>query len=241
MYKYVIISDTHLGMSKSNAKILISFIKSTKTEEIILNGDIIDFDALNRGSKWKKWDTMALKEFLKLSKKTKITYLRGNHDDVVKQFFNFKIKNVKICENKIIEVADKKILILHGDVFDSDIFKNKLTYQIGSIAYDFALFLNSVINKVRKKLGYDYFPLSKILKKKAKGILSFISDFENKAIETAKSAGCDTVICGHIHTPSYQSIDGITYINSGDWVENFTAVGIKETGEMEIIYFPVSF
>ena len=232
-------SDTHIGMSNVNAKILLSFLKSIKSEEIILNGDIIDFDALERGSKWGKTNTSIIKRILKISSKTKITYIRGNHDDVIKQFFGFKIKNIEICERKIIVVGDRKFLVLHGDIFDSEIFKNKFTYQIGSIAYDFALYANSIINDVRKKMGLPYIPISKFLKAKVKGLLSFISDFEKKAIEEAIKNNCDGVICGHIHTPSYKIIENIVYMNSGDWVENFTAIGIKQDGTCEIIHYPV--
>lgn len=239
MLKYVILSDTHIGMSGVNTKILINYIKSINTEFLILNGDIIDMDAINRGHKWTKNHTSAINELIKLSKKTKIIYLRGNHDDHIKNIFKIKLKNIQFKERHIINVKDKKILILHGDIFDSKIIKNKIVYQIGSIGYDFVLTLNIWYNKIRNFLGQPFKSISKPIKENVKSILSLISDFENNAINEAKMNGCNGVICGHIHTPSRKLINNVIYLNSGDWIENFSAIEITTDGEISLKFSTV--
>lgn len=237
MHKYTIISDIHLGMNESNPKIVLNFLKSIETETLILNGDIIDVMALRRGSKWTKHHSLVVSELLKLSKKTKIIYLRGNHDDEVKNLFNIKMKNIEIRENYILEFNNKKYLTLHGDIFDPNIIKNKTLYTIGSIGYDIMLKVNKYYNILRYKFGLPYKSISKPLKKNFKSILSLISDFELNAANEAVLAGCDGVICGHIHTPSNKILNGIHYLNSGDWVENFSYIIMDEKNGIEIIHY----
>ncbi len=45
----------------------------------------------------------------------------------------------------------------------------------------------------------------------------------------------DGVICGHIHHAASRDIDGVHYINTGDWVESCTAVGETASGELELV------
>lgn len=237
MFEYVIISDTHLGMEFSHPKILLNFLKSIECKNLILNGDIIDMLALQRGSKWTGAESSVINQIIKMSKKTNIIYIRGNHDDPIKHLTKIRFKNILFKENYIVYVGNKSLLVLHGDIFDSKLIKNKMAYQIGSIAYDVMLRVNQIYNAIRKTFNLPYKSISKIVKRKVKGILSFISDFENNAIEEARIAGCDGVICGHIHTPSRKVIDGMIYLNSGDWIESFSAIGIKSSGEIEVIHY----
>ncbi len=53
-------SDLHLGMNNSKPKSILNFLNSIQTDLLILNGDIIDIDAIKRGSKWKNKHTKVL-------------------------------------------------------------------------------------------------------------------------------------------------------------------------------------
>lgn len=243
-YKAVVISDLHLGMRDCKTKKILSFLNNLKTNLLILNGDIIDFDAMKRGSKWKKKHTSVLMKLLEISKTTEIIYIRGNHDDEVKDLYEFILSNIKFMDEYIYEhnyidetsnVINKKILIFHGDKVDVTT-KWKLLTQLGSIGYDLSLRINTYYNKIRELLGKPYHSISKVIKEQFKEALMFINNFENNACQYAKIKNCDSVICGHIHIPSIKIIDNINYYNSGDWVENFSALVLTENDEWKIIY-----
>jgi len=236
-YKIVIMSDLHLGMNNSKPKSILNFLNSIQTDLLILNGDIIDIDAIKRGSKWKNKHTKVLLKILDLSKTTKVIYIRGNHDDDVKHFYEAKIGNIEIKNEHTINDDDKKYLVLHGDQFENFGGKFKIVYHIGSILYDILLTLNSYYNAIREKLNLPYHSLSKVAKQNVKKIMSFIFKFETKAIEYAAKKGYDGVICGHIHTPTIKKVSNIEYMNSGDWVENKTAIALTNKNEWLILDF----
>jgi len=230
-------SDLHLGMNNSKPKSILNFLNSIQTDLLILNGDIIDIDAIKRGSKWKNKHTKVLLKILDLSKTTKVIYIRGNHDDDVKHFYEAKIGNIEIKNEHTINDDDKKYLVLHGDQFENFGGKFKIVYHIGSILYDILLTLNSYYNAIREKLNLPYHSLSKVAKQNVKKIMSFIFKFETKAIEYAAKKGYDGVICGHIHTPTIKKVSNIEYMNSGDWVENKTAIALTNKNEWLILDF----
>ena len=236
-YKIVIMSDLHLGMNNSKPKSILNFLNSIQTDLLILNGDIIDIDAIKRGSKWKNKHTKVLLKILDLSKTTKVIYIRGNHDDDVKHFYEAKIGNIEINNEHTITNDDKKYLVLHGDQFENFGGKFKIVYHIGSILYDILLTLNTYYNAIREKLNLPYHSLSKVAKQNVKKIMSFIFKFETKAIEYAAKKGYDGVICGHIHTPTIKKVSNIEYMNSGDWVENKTAIALTNKNEWLILDF----
>ena len=230
-------SDLHLGMNNSKPKSILNFLNSIQTDLLILNGDIIDIDAIKRGSKWKNKHTKVLLKILDLSKTTKVIYIRGNHDDDVKHFYEAKIGNIEIKNEHTINDDDKKYLVLHGDQFENFGGKFKIVYHIGSILYDILLTLNSYYNAIREKLNLPYHSLSKVAKQNVKKIMSFIFNFETKAIEAASKKGYDGIICGHIHTPTIKKVSNIEYMNSGDWVENKTAIALTNKNEWLILDF----
>lgn len=235
VYKYLILSDIHLGIKDSKAKQLLDFLDNVFAEHIILNGDIIDGWAIKRGSKLKKSHTKLINKFIKLSNKTKITWIRGNHDDFIEEFIGTKLGNIEIVEDLIIEVENKKYFIFHGDVIDVFITKYKWLSHIGSIGYDFALYINRIYNYFRKIRGLNYYSISDKLKKSVKFATNYINDFETTALNIAKTKGCDGgVICGHIHNPEIRDLDNMLYINSGDWIENLTAIFVDNVGNIKL-------
>ena len=219
-YKAIIVSDLHLGTKDSKAKEFIEFLEKHPTDLLILNGDIIDGWALNRGAKWKKQHTNAISKILKLSNKTKVIWIRGNHDEFLAEFIGMHFGNIEIREDYIINDH----YVFHGDVIDVFITKYKWLAKIGSVGYDFALWLNRWYNRYRVWRGLPYQSISQEIKAGVKAATSYINDFEIAAIKMASKHGCQGVICGHIHQPTDIMINGARYLNSGDWVENRTAI-----------------
>jgi UDP-2,3-diacylglucosamine pyrophosphatase LpxH len=242
-YKIVIMSDLHLGMKDCRPQKILDFLNSMTTDLLILNGDIIDFDAIRRGSKWKNKHTKVITKILDMSRHIPVVYIRGNHDDDIREFFGVKIKNIEFVDEYIINnqewvendlYINRRYAVFHGDQIDIFISKFKLLTQIGSMGYDLALRLNTLYNKYREWRKLPYYSISKSIKENFKKALSFVNDFENNAVEYAKKKSCDGVICGHIHIPVIKEINGIKYYNSGDWVENFTAIVLTLDNKWEL-------
>jgi UDP-2,3-diacylglucosamine pyrophosphatase LpxH len=236
-YKTIIVSDIHLGTKDSQAKEFIKFLDEHPTEQLILNGDIVDGWALQRGSKWRKQHTKVILKLLELSKKTDIVWIRGNHDEFLTDFFMIKSSNITMCEDYIIGIKRKKYLVFHGDVLDVFSSTWKWVAKIGSVGYDLALALNTTFNRIRTAFGLPYYSISKQIKAKVKSAVSFIADFEENAAKLAKQHKCSGVIVGHIHTAEDRMIDGIHYLNSGDWVESKTAILIDKDDNIKTFGF----
>jgi len=236
-YKTIIVSDIHLGTKDSQAKEFIKFLDEHPTEQLILNGDIVDGWALQRGSKWKKQHTKVILKLLELSKKTDIIWIRGNHDDFLSDFFMIKMSNITLCEDYMIGIKHKKYLIFHGDILDVFSSTWKWIAKIGSVGYDIALTLNTWYNKYRLWRGLPYYSISKHIKDKVKSAVSFILDFEENAAKIAKQRKCSGVIIGHIHTAEDRMIGDIHYLNSGDWVESKTAILIDKDDNIKTFGF----
>jgi len=233
-YKAIIASDLHLGTKDSKGKEFIEFLENHHTDLLILNGDIIDGWALNRGSKWKNNHTKVISKILKLSNKTKVIWVRGNHDEFISEFIGSSFGNIMIVEDYILDIKDKKYYIFHGDVIDVFITKYKWLAKIGSMGYDMALWLNRWYNRYRSWRKLPYQSISQQIKAGVKQATNYINDFENAAIKMAHKKGCDGVMCGHIHNPADLVINGEHYLNSGDWVENGTAILIDDEDNVTI-------
>jgi UDP-2,3-diacylglucosamine pyrophosphatase LpxH len=242
-YNTVIMSDLHLGMKDCKPQRILDFLDSMRTELLILNGDIIDFDALRRGSKWKNKHTKVITKILDISRHIPVVYIRGNHDDDIREFFGMEIGNIKFVDEYVIETQEwiqddiyhnKRYLVFHGDRVDVT-SKFKFLTQIGSIGYDIALRLNTIYNRYREWRKLPYYSISKRIKENFKKALTFINNFENNAVQYGKRKSCNGVICGHIHIPAIKEINGIKYYNSGDWVENFSAIVLTNDFKWELI------
>ncbi|MCR9065405.1 MAG: UDP-2,3-diacylglucosamine diphosphatase [Cytophagales bacterium] len=241
-FRTIVISDVHLGTSGSKAREVTSFIKQYTCERLILNGDIIDGWQLKKYGSWKKKHTAFLRAILKTIEKTdtKVYYIRGNHDDFLDQVVPFTIgANFKIIKDLTIESKGKKFFVTHGDIFD--LVTNKMTWlaHIGDLGYTFLLWLNKKYNHYRRSKGLSYYSLSQRVKNSFKAAVNYISDFEEQLSEVARSKNCQGIICGHIHQPAIKNINGIKYMNSGDWVENMSALVEDHEGNWEIIYYAI--
>jgi len=238
-YRTIVLSDIHLGTSGSKALEVTNFIRENKCERLILNGDIIDGWQLKKYGTWKKKHTAFLRAILRVIEKndTKVFYIRGNHDDFLDQFLHFEVgPNFKIIREMVVHSGVNKFYVTHGDVFDLVTNKAKWLAHIGDAGYTFLLWLNKQYNKYRTSQGKPYYTLSQKVKNSIKMAVNYVSDFEEQLSEMAKSKNCNGIICGHIHHPVIKVIDEIIYMNSGDWVENKTALVEDFNGKWEIIY-----
>jgi UDP-2,3-diacylglucosamine pyrophosphatase LpxH len=236
-YKAIIVSDLHLGTKDSKSREFIEFLDMHPTDLLILNGDIIDGWALGRGSKWKKRHTEVISKLIKLSMETRVIWIRGNHDEFIEDFMGMGFGNIQILRDYILPAGEKSYYVFHGDYIDVFMTKWKWISKLGSIGYDFALWLNRWYNRWRTFRGLSYQSISKKIKERVKGATNYINDFENAAVREAFKHGCNGVICGHIHQPcSLETKDG-HYLNSGDWVENMSAISLNNSNNFEIIHF----
>jgi UDP-2,3-diacylglucosamine pyrophosphatase LpxH len=233
-YQAIIVSDLHLGTKDSKAEEFIEFIESHPTDLLILNGDIVDGWALNRGTKWKKQHTKVISKLLHLSNTTRIIWIRGNHDEFIQEFIGTHLGAIEIREDYKLDINNsiESYYIFHGDVIDVFITKYKWLSKIGAIGYDFALWLNRVYNTYRRWRKLPYISISQKIKESVKVATNYVNDFEVTALSMATKKGCNGVICGHIHQPADRMIGGKRYLNSGDWIENMSAICIDNIGKI---------
>ena len=238
-FKTIIISDVHLGTKGSKAKEIARFLKQYRCENLILNGDIIDGWQLKKSGSWKRKHTRFFNRIIKMieNHQTNVFYLRGNHDDFLDQILPLQIGKLQILTDMTYESNGKKYFITHGDVFDSITTNLRWIAYLGDVGYTFLLWLNRVVNYYRFKVGLPYFSLSQYIKGKVKKAVSYIDDYETELAKMAKAKGCDGIICGHIHKAENRMIDGIHYLNSGDWVETMSALAEDHDGNWQLIYY----
>ncbi|KAF2518707.1 UDP-2,3-diacylglucosamine diphosphatase [Flavobacterium salilacus subsp. salilacus] len=224
----VVLSDVHLGTYGCHAKELLAYLSTIKPKTLILNGDIIDIWQF-RKSYFPKSHLKVIKKILDFaSKGTKVYYITGNHDEMLRKFSDTSMGNFSIVDKVVLELDGKKAWFFHGDVFDSSITHAKWIAKLGGIGYDYLILLNRFINWLLVKMGKEPYSLSKKIKSSVKKAVKFISDFETTAAELAIENEYDFVICGHIHEPKIDTITNkkgsVIYLNSGDWIENLTAL-----------------
>ncbi len=233
----VILSDIHLGTYGCHAEELLRYLKTVKARTYVLNGDIIDMWQFSK----RYWPNSHM-EIVRhitglLSKGSKIIYLTGNHDEMLRKFAGFRLGSFQIENKKLITLDGKKAWIFHGDVFDVTMQHSKWLAKLGAVGYDALIVINIFVNFVLNLFGQGKISLSKRVKDSVKQAVKFINDFEKTAADIAISHGYDYVICGHIHHPEMKRITTakgeVMYLNSGDWVENLTALEFSQ-GKWEI-------
>ncbi|GAN55437.1 UDP-2,3-diacylglucosamine diphosphatase [Tanticharoenia sakaeratensis] len=239
IYRSIFMSDIHLGTRGSRAVLAADFLKSVTCEKLYLVGDIIDGWRLRRSWFWDEAHDELLRLILNLARRgTEVIYIPGNHDEIFRRWLpmELKIASVRLCARAEHVAADgRKYLVMHGDEFDSVVRCAPILAILGDHAYTFALFLNRWINVVRRKLGLPYRSFSKWAKKRVKGAVKAIDRFEHALAREARQHGADGVICGHIHHAEIREIDGMTYMNSGDWVESCTALVEDAQGHFSLV------
>lgn len=224
----VVLSDLHLGTYGCHARELLGYLRSIKPRILILNGDIIDIWSF-RKSYFPKSHLKVVREIMDFaSKGTQVYYITGNHDEMLRKFSGMRLGNFHLEDKLLLELDGRKAWIFHGDVFDASVQHSKWIAKLGGMGYDYLILLNRMINWCLERLGKEPYSFSKKIKASVKKAVKFISDFEKTATDLALDKGYDYVICGHIHEPKITNVKGkdgsVLYLNSGDWIENKTAL-----------------
>jgi UDP-2,3-diacylglucosamine pyrophosphatase LpxH len=224
----VVISDIHLGTFGAQAGELADYLNSIDIDILVLNGDIIDIWQFNKRYFPNSHMAVIRAIFTKLSKGTKVHYITGNHDEMLRKFNGFSLGDFTIQNKIVLNLPTGKAWIFHGDVFDTSMKQSKWIVKLGGFGYDLLIRINSIVNWCSERMGRGRVSLSKKVKDSVKGVISYINNFEETVAEIAISKGYEYVICGHIHQPTIQEMttkDGrVHYLNSGDWIENRTAL-----------------
>ena len=238
-YKSIFISDVHLGTKGCQAEALDNFLRHNNSDKLYLVGDIIDGWKLHKKIYWPQSHSNVIRKIIgKARKGTKVYYIPGNHDDVLRRWMDMDLRfgKIKIVLDRVHQGVDgKKYYVVHGDAFDGITRLAPWVAWLGDSAYEVTQGLNRWYNKLRKTLGMGYWSFSKFLKHNVKKAVDFVFQFEKNITAYCDSKGYAGVICGHIHTPVIKQIDGVTYMNCGDWVENTTALVEHHDGSFEII------
>lgn len=237
----VVISDLHLGTFGCHAKEIVNYLRSISPRILILNGDIIDGWQFNKRY-FPTSHLQVIKEIMSMAAKgTRVIYITGNHDEVLRRYSDLELGNFQLADKLVIEINGKLTWIFHGDVFDATTKGSaKIVAKLGGHGYDLLILINSVINWFLKLMGREKMSFSKKVKNTVKKAVAWINNFEQTAAELAIKNKYDYVICGHIHQPQKRVIetkDGkVTYLNSGDWIENLTALEY-DGNEWEIYHY----
>ncbi len=226
----VVISDVHLGTYGCHAKELLHYLTSIKPKIIVLNGDIIDMWQFNKRY-WPKSHMKVIRYLVnQITRRVKVYYITGNHDETLRKFVGLKVGGLRIVNKLVLPLEEaKQAWFFHGDVFDVTMQHSKWLAKLGAIGYDTLILLNRIINFISEKLlKKGKLSLSKKIKSGVKSAIKFINHFETTAAEIGIANKFSYVVCGHIHQPEMREITtahgSIIYLNSGDWVENLTAL-----------------
>lgn len=226
----VVISDVHLGTYGCHAKELLNYLKSINPKTVVLNGDIIDVWQFSKNY-WPKSHMKIVQHIMSwLGKKTKVYYITGNHDEIMRKFAGLKMGTFYIVNKVVLPLEEnKKAWIFHGDVFDVTMQHSKWLAKLGAVGYDTLILINSFANFISEKIfKKGKLSFSKKIKNSVKTAVKFLNHFEKTAADIGIMNHYDYVICGHIHKPEMRTINNkhgsIVYLNSGDWVENLTAL-----------------
>ena len=233
----VFISDVHLGFPGCSADYLCDFLEQVQCRQLYLVGDIIDFWYLRKRRYWPESHSRVVRLLLhKAQHGTRVIFVPGNHDESLRPYAGMTLGGIEVHDQLVHVAADgRRILVLHGDQFDSVVRCSPLLAVLGSNLYGILLHLNTWINAVRRRLDKDYWSLAAYLKHKVKNAVQYIGRFEEAVVVAARKAGVDGVICGHIHRAEISRMQNITYMNCGDWVESCTALTEHHDGRIELL------
>ena len=233
------ISDIHLGTRHAQVSELLDFLRLVDCKYLYIVGDFIDGWELKFRWHWRDEYNVLIQKLLRKSRKyTKVIYITGNHDEFIGQFIGLRFGSVTLAKEVIHVGADgKKYLVIHGHQADGLTHFNHLLEKLGSHLYNWILDFNHYFNRVRRVLGFGYWSLAAYLKSKAKSAVKFVSEYEITLATLARNRQADGVICGHIHRAEIKQIDGIQYLNCGDWVESCTALIEDFDGKIRLVHF----
>jgi UDP-2,3-diacylglucosamine pyrophosphatase LpxH len=238
-YRAIWISDVHLGTKHAQVGKLLEFLRDTESAHLYIVGDFIDGWQLRRKWFWNDDHNTLIQKLLRKNRKhTRVTFVTGNHDEFLEQFFGIAFGTVKLAERAVHTGADgKKYLVIHGHQFDGLVHFNRLLERVGTVLYDKILDLNVWINRIRRSFGFGYWSFASYIKLRAKSAVKYVTDYEDTMLQFGRKSGMAGVICGHIHRPEIRQVGDMLYMNCGDWVENCTALVEDFDGNFSLIRF----
>ncbi len=236
-YRTIWLSDIHLGTRGCKAEYLIDFLRHNDAQTIYLVGDIVDGWRLRKSWYWPQAHNDVVQKMLRMVRKgTRVIYVPGNHDEWLRDYTMLHFGGVEVLDEAIHITADgRRLLVIHGDMFDTVVKHAKWLAALGDNAYTAALYVNRYFNHLRRLFGYDYWSLSAYLKLRVKNAVQYIGSFAEALSDEARKRGLDGVVCGHIHHAEIRDLGGVLYCNDGDWVESCTALVEHFDGELEIV------
>jgi UDP-2,3-diacylglucosamine pyrophosphatase LpxH len=239
VFRSVWISDIHLGTKHARVAELLDFLRTVDCKYLYIVGDFIDGWELKYRWFWRDDYNLLIQKLLRKSRRqTQVIYISGNHDEFIEQFIGVQFGRVTVARQAIHTAADgRKYLVIHGHQADGLTQFNHLLEKIGSHLYNWILDFNLHLNRLRRVLGFGYWSLASYLKFKAKSAVKFVTEYEGTLAAMARNQHADGVICGHIHHAEIKMIDGVQYLNCGDWVENCTALVEDFNGKIQLLHF----
>ncbi len=238
-YRTIWLSDFHLGMKDAKVAYLLDFLRYNESDTLYLVGDIFDGWALSRSWHWNQFHNDVIQKILRKARKgTRVVYLPGNHDEFARDYLGLRLRRIHVMQEAVHVTADgRRLLVLHGDIFDGMIRHARWLSVLGSKAYRILLLLNRGLNRARRTLGMPYWSLSAYMKHRTKRAVQAIANFENAMVRAARSQNADGVVCGHVHFAEIREIESILYANSGDWIESCTGLVEHDDGKLEILHW----
>lgn len=233
----IFLSDIHLGNPGCHAELLLCFLRHVRTQNLFLIGDIIDLECMARKPWWAPTHTDVLRTVLGIARQGgRVVYIPGNHDARFRAHCGRTLAGIEIRRFVVHEgVTRRRYLLLHGDEFDGLLACGTGLARIGARAYRLVIRMNSRLNRLRQRLGYPYWPFASRVKQRFGSARQYMARFRDTVVHTARGCAVDGVVCGHIHQPEQLRVEGIEYLNTGDWVENCTAIVEHLDGRMELI------
>ncbi|MGB0892764.1 MAG: UDP-2,3-diacylglucosamine diphosphatase [Parashewanella sp.] len=231
------LSDIHLGCKDCKAEFLLDFLNSIHTDKLYLVGDIIDLWALKKRLFWPESHNKILQKIISIAQtETQVVFIPGNHDELLKPYHQLSFNNIEIhTEYRHTTISGKKLLMLHGDQFDSQVCVASYYAKLGDHLYDLLLFLNRHLHAIRKRFGQPYWSLAGYIKRRVGKAQQAINRYRDAVVTYAKSQEVDAIFCGHIHQPELTTHAGIVYGNDGDWIENCTLIAETQCGELQLL------
>lgn len=232
------LSDIHLGTRACQADQLLGFLRNYTAENIFLIGDIVDFWAMRRNIVWTSAQNTVVQKILKRARRgQRVVFIPGNHDEALRDYLGIAFGDIEIVGEHVHALADgRRFLLLHGDEFDQITRHHRWIAVLGDVMYDVLVRLNVAVSFFRRRFGMAcYWSLAGYAKRRVKKAMQFIFDFEDCALRAARQRDLDGIICGHIHSAVIRQVDGVSYVNCGDWVDSCTAIVEHPDGRLELI------
>lgn len=238
-YRSIFISDVHLGTPDCQAEMLLEFLRTHSSDYLYLVGDIFDFWKIRHSMTWPRVKNDLVNHVIERAQNgTRVIYVPGNHDELVRDYAGQDFNGIDIRYETVHKTAaGKRLLILHGDVFDEAVRNRRMLNMVGSTMYELIMIISRHFNRARKRFGYGYWSFANFIKYRFREAVRYIERYEYAAARYARKLGFDGIVCGHIHHPNNTVINGVEYLNTGDWVEHCTALTEDESGHLELVHW----